>query len=108
MQLFIIAIIIPWLMLLSKTSVYKWVRNAGAIMAAIAAVAWIVERSSGKANLVTEYLTRLTEFVWWGISSFAVVAVIVYMLYIYIGENNCSEYLNLLLYLPEMPKRVFN
>jgi hypothetical protein len=47
MQLFIIALVVPWLILLSKTKAYKWIRISGAILAAIAAVFWVIERSSG-------------------------------------------------------------
>ena len=38
MQLFVIAMIVPWLILLSKTPSYKWLRINGAILAAIAAL----------------------------------------------------------------------
>jgi hypothetical protein len=45
MQLLIIALIVPWLILLSRTHVYKPIRIVGAIISSIAAIVWIVERS---------------------------------------------------------------
>jgi len=47
MQLFVMAMVIPWLLLLSRTPFYKWVRVGGALFGGIAAVAWIVERVTG-------------------------------------------------------------
>lgn len=47
MQLLIITLIVPWLILLSRWEVYKWIRITGAGLAAVAAVVWIWERSSG-------------------------------------------------------------
>ena len=52
MQLFIIALTLPWLMLLSRTRAYGPVRVGGAIFGAAAAIAWVVERITGQANAV--------------------------------------------------------
>lgn len=46
MQLIIIAVVIPWLLLLSRTAVYKWVRISTAVLSAIAALIWVAERST--------------------------------------------------------------
>ena len=54
MQLMIMALIIPSLIVLSKTEWYAVVRMTGANFAAVAAIAWIFERISGKSNLITE------------------------------------------------------
>ncbi len=78
MQLFIIAMIVPWLILLGKTSFYKWFRITGAALAAIAAVAWIVERSSGKTNFITELLSKSAEHGWWYMLSIALISITVY------------------------------
>lgn len=48
MQLFIIAIITPWLILLSRRTFYKWFRVTGALVAAMIAIVWIIERGAGK------------------------------------------------------------
>ncbi|QJD81213.1 HupE/UreJ family protein [Spirosoma rhododendri] len=54
MQLLVIALIIPWLMLLSRTPVYAYVRVGGAVLAGVAAMAWIVERVTGQPNGLTQ------------------------------------------------------
>lgn len=51
------ALIIPWLIVLSKTPSYTYFRIAGATLSAIAAIGWIVERSTGKANFITNVIT---------------------------------------------------
>nr|WP_293837552.1 HupE/UreJ family protein [uncultured Arsenicibacter sp.] len=59
MQLAIIAVTIPWLMLLSRTRYYSVFRLTGASLASIAALAWVAERISGESNIIADYLTRL-------------------------------------------------
>jgi len=78
MQLFIIAMIIPWLILLSKTSFYSWFRIAGAVLSSIAAMAWIVERSTGNANFITAFLEKATQYGVCCIVGLAVVSMIAY------------------------------
>lgn len=60
MQLGIIALAIPGLLLLSRTSLYGAVRISGAVLAGMAALAWIAERLSGQANEVTKLIERIT------------------------------------------------
>ena len=81
MQIFVIAIIIPWLMLLSKTGFYKWFRVSGALMAALAAIAWILERSSGTPNFITGSIEELTQYGLYGIASLAFISLAVCSLY---------------------------
>jgi len=62
MQLFVILLIIPWLILLSKLPVYRFVRVFGAVFASIAAIAWIVERISSQTNPVSIWILQLTTY----------------------------------------------
>jgi hypothetical protein len=62
MQIFIILIIAPWLILLSKTPVYQWFRVPAALLAGIAAVGWIAERVSGNSNAITLTLDSITPY----------------------------------------------
>lgn len=62
MQLFVIALTIPWLMLLSRTPAYPTVRLTGAFLAAIAAVAWVVERVTGQENVLTKGVEQVAEY----------------------------------------------
>lgn len=77
MQLFVVLIIIPWLILLSQTPIYKYVRIGGAGIAGIAATAWILERSTNRANLVSEFILTITPHLPWLILAFAVNSILV-------------------------------
>lgn len=59
MQIFVILIIIPWLILLSPFKIYKWVRVLGALLAGIAAIAWMMERYSGKSNIISAFIQKI-------------------------------------------------
>ena len=48
MQLVVIALTIPWLIWLSRTSAYMYVRVGGAGLAGIAAMIWVIERAAGQ------------------------------------------------------------
>jgi hypothetical protein len=52
MQLFVIALTIPWFILLSQTAAHPWVRRSGAVFAGIASIGWMANRLSGQPNLV--------------------------------------------------------
>lgn len=62
MQLFVIALTLPWLILMSRTRLYTGVRLAGAALAGVAALAWIIERISGEANPLTAFVEQIAEF----------------------------------------------
>lgn len=74
MQLFVILLIIPSLILLSKTSLYPFIRLSGAALASLAATGWIAERVSGKSNLLTTFVQNITGFAPYAAAWFAVVA----------------------------------
>lgn len=56
MQLVIILMFFPVLFLLSKTRYYTIVRQVGAILMMIMALAWMIERIEEKPNFITEWL----------------------------------------------------
>lgn len=65
MQLIIIVLIMPWLILLSQTSMYKGVRIGGAVFSGVAAIAWMVERIIGQSNPVTVLVENLVQYAPW-------------------------------------------
>ncbi|GAB4038859.1 HupE/UreJ family protein [Spirosoma gilvum] len=67
MQLAIILLVIPWLMLLSRTPAYTTVRLLGALLASIAALAWIVERVSGQSNWLTKGIEAVVGYAPYGL-----------------------------------------
>ncbi|MDJ1497017.1 HupE/UreJ family protein [Cytophagaceae bacterium DM2B3-1] len=79
MQFLLIAGIIPWLLLLSQTRGYIWVRLIGAILASIAAIGWIVERVSGQGNSITSVVDQLSDFAQPIIFGLAFVAIISFL-----------------------------
>lgn len=80
MQLFVIAITVPWLVLLSKQPVYKWVRIVGALLAAVAAVAWMLQRYLQKDNPLSTVIDEVAVQGKWLVFGLAVLAITVYFL----------------------------
>jgi hypothetical protein len=80
-QLWVVAWVMPSLILLSKdTKAYDFIRVGGAILAVLASVAWIVERLSGKSNAITEGVETVFFYSHWLILGLAVLAFAVYFL----------------------------
>jgi hypothetical protein len=75
MQLFVILLTIPWLVLLSRTRAYVWVRCGGAGLAAIASLGWMVNRFSGEPNLIENWTAAATRLAPLGIILLALVAI---------------------------------
>jgi len=74
MQLFVVLITIPWLILLSQTPVYKYVRVGGAVMSGIVAIAWIAERATETPNLVSAFVNKVAEQAHWAIVILAILS----------------------------------
>lgn len=80
MQLFVIAITIPWLILLSKTVFYKGIRIGGAVLAAIAALGWMTERFLEQSNLLTQIVERMATYSHWVVPALACTSFACYIL----------------------------
>ena len=78
MQLFVIAVTVPWLILLSLTPAHQWVRTGGALLSAVAAAGWIMNRVSGESNGIERWMTAATEFAPLGILILAFIAIPAY------------------------------
>lgn len=81
MQLFIIGLIIPWLLLLSKTPFYNLFKLILSFVAGIAATAWIAERITGSSNPIAEIMLPLPENGIWVIGSLATISLFGYFLH---------------------------
>jgi hypothetical protein len=57
MQILIILLVFPILILFSKTRYYRLIRQTGAILMMILALAWMMERIQEKPNFITEWIT---------------------------------------------------
>ena len=62
MQLFIILLVMPWLIILSSSKIYNWIRLFGAALAGIASISWMIERYYEKSNFISEYVQKVTEY----------------------------------------------
>ena len=61
MQLAVVAATLPSLLLLARTRFYPAFRLAGACFAGVAALGWLLERASGRANVVGGWLASATR-----------------------------------------------
>jgi hypothetical protein len=78
MQLGVVTLTLPWLILLAISG-DRWVRVAGSIVAAGAAVAWIVERASSQPNTFATLIQRLaTERAHYALLALAIAALASY------------------------------
>jgi HupE / UreJ protein len=80
MQLFVVIIIMPWLVLLSQTRWYKYIRVTGASLAGVAALAWIAERVSGDTNTIGVAVQKFSLYAVWGIAGLAFFSLVIYLL----------------------------
>lgn len=78
MQIIIIIFIMPWLILLSQSSMYKVVRIGGAFFSGIAAIAWMIERIIGEPNSITLMVESLIQYAPWLILFIAVFSLLTY------------------------------
>jgi HupE / UreJ protein len=88
MQLGIMALILPWLLLMSQTKSYSIFRQIGAIGAGIAALAWLFERVTYRPNFVTLCIEKMLPYIFWLIGFIALTAI---LSFIYLKKETSSE-----------------
>ena len=79
MQLLVVVITMPWLILLSLTPFYKWVRISSALLAALAALGWIAIRISGVPNFIERAMAAVTQYSPLAILLLAIIAIPSYL-----------------------------
>jgi hypothetical protein len=72
----IIAIVTPWLIILSRINHYKGLRIGGAALAAISATGWMAEQISNQPNFVASAMARATGYGPWLVLLLAVYAIL--------------------------------
>jgi HupE / UreJ protein len=65
MQLGIITLILPWLLMMSQTKMYRPFRIVCATLSGIAAIAWMIERITNNSNFITLSINNLMPFSLW-------------------------------------------
>ncbi len=78
MQLAVIMLVIPWLILLSRTSAHRVFRVLGAVLAGIAAIGWIVERIFEKSNFITELIEQASIYAIWLLGLLIIASILTY------------------------------
>jgi hypothetical protein len=79
MQLVVIGLTVPWLILLSRTRAYHWVRCGGAVLAAIASIGWMANRISGETNVIENWTGTATRLAPMGVVFLAVITITAYL-----------------------------
>lgn len=79
MQLFIVALVAPWLFLLSRTPAAGPFRVVAAALSALAALAWIAQRVSGQPNFIEQRLQSVSAIAPLGVLALAAVAIAAYL-----------------------------
>lgn len=75
MQLLVVAVTIPWLIILSRSlAIYNYIRVIGAVLAGIAATGWITERVTLQPNFISVFILNASEYAKWLIVLLAVLA----------------------------------
>ncbi|TWT27283.1 HupE/UreJ family protein [Planomicrobium sp. CPCC 101110] len=74
MQLIVILLIMPWLLILSGTKGYAFVRLAGALFAIAASIGWILDRAFAVSTPVDTIVSALAQNVGWLVGALAVFA----------------------------------
>jgi len=79
MQLLVIAVTIPWLIIMSRNNFYNFFRVFGACLAIIASLAWMLERISGESNFVSAFIQSETDRAMWLVPLLAILALYSYV-----------------------------
>ncbi|MFT3790587.1 MAG: HupE/UreJ family protein [Rudaea sp.] len=74
MQLLVVAAALPWLLLIARTPAYRFVRSAGAIVAGIAALAWIGQRAFDWPNPFDAWIATTASHPLWLLCALATLA----------------------------------
>lgn len=76
MQIFVIILFMPWLIILSQYSLYKYIRVFSAVFALVASCAWILERVTNQTNIISGYMHGLSGYSHWIVLCLVLVAII--------------------------------
>jgi len=86
MQLFIVLLIIPWLILLSKTKFYTIFRIIFGLISIVLSIAWVIERYSNEKNVIGSFTDTIPQNGFWYILILAIFSIIMYVLNL-LGKN---------------------
>jgi hypothetical protein len=76
MQLAVVALAVPWLVLLARTRAYPALRTGGALFGGVASLGWIGQRAFGWANPAGPWVEAMARHAWWLLGALAVTALV--------------------------------
>ena len=74
MQIAVIAVTIPWFILMSRTAYFRSVKTIFAFFVSVAAIGWIGQRVTGDGNIVSRMTDRLLLFSPWPVLGLAILS----------------------------------
>jgi hypothetical protein len=84
MQIAVIAVTIPWFIIMSRTRYFRIVKNSFASLVSLAAIGWIAQRVTGSSNMVSETTDKLLLFSPWLILGLCLLSLTLFVLTKYI------------------------
>jgi len=75
-QLAVVASVLPSLIVLARLPSYVWLRSGGALLAAVASLAWIAERVTGRENPIAENIDLALGRAPWLLAALSLAALI--------------------------------
>jgi len=75
-QILVVAVVVPWLMMLAWSGRYTPVRLTGAVFAAVASLGWALERLTGQVNPVSSALELIQPAAPWLLAIIALLAIV--------------------------------
>ncbi len=80
MQLLIICLIIPWFILLSKTSFANLIKNLLALFLSMAAIGWIIQRITNKPNFLSNTIDSIFSSPLWLVIGFGFLSLTLFLI----------------------------
>ena len=80
MQIAVIAVTIPWFIIMSQTRYFRIVKNSFASLVSLAAIGWILQRVTGSSNMVSETTDKLLLFSPWLILGICLLSLALFVL----------------------------
>ncbi len=76
MQIFVIVLTMPWIIVLSKNNHFKWIRIFGALVAIVAALAWVYERIVLEPNFISKLIDQILSNGKWLVLGLMLIAIL--------------------------------
>ncbi len=79
-QLFVIVLIMPSLIVLSRFRIYKFIQISGASAAFVVSLSWIIERITNHPNRISQFALKIAPHLGWLVALLSILALGVYLI----------------------------